>query len=365
MEQKHVSLEKKDSILKSLAIAGFIAIIIILAWLSIQLVHLVPSAVTSLASLAEGVNQYQESLVSLDQDVQADPIVVTSNTSLITTGSDVTINWSEVNMDGSYVFSYECIDGVSISETSDLGERALDCDNNYNLGELNSITLDIESKKNRYADIPYTLAFLQTGDTNPRTTGTNVLTVINQDVDSTFLPAIDTNPLTNAETDTEPENTETTVSEPAPVLAATDPETPAVVTPEPTTIVEEFIYEVPVSDPAGTVDLTALYIGVGEFINGRFIESPIAVQNDGAIQFSVRNVGSKTSDTWTFSVDLPNGSTYRSSAQAALKPNERTVLTIGFPAGGDTPHTFVVDVDEDNDRRSNNNGFSRTVTLAE
>lgn len=353
MEQKHVSPEKKDSILKSLAIAGFIAIIVILAWLSIQLVQLVPNAVTSLASLADGVSQYQESLLDLEQDVV--PLVVTSDTTLINNGGDVTINWSDLEVDGSYIFSYDCIDGVSLAEQSQQGERILNCNTNYNLGTSNSITLTVESEKNRYADVAYNLAFLRTGDSTPRATGNNVVTVANQDIESQFAFAPDDSELTNDE-----------VVEPVPEPEPETPVEPIPVTPEPPVeVVEEFIYEVPVSDPDGTVDLSVLYVGVGEVVNGRFIPGPVSVQNDGAIQFSVRNVGTKTSEAWTFSVDMPNGSTFNSQGQDGLKPNERAVLTIGFAAGGDTPHAFVVDVDTNDDNRSSNDGFSRTVTLAE
>ena len=48
------SPEKKQSVLKTLAIIGFIGIIIFIAWASVQLVNVLPSAFSSLASLAEG-----------------------------------------------------------------------------------------------------------------------------------------------------------------------------------------------------------------------------------------------------------------------------------------------------------------------
>lgn len=95
METNNVSTQKKGSILNSLAIAGFIAIVLLLAWLSIQLVQLFPAAFTSLASLAEGVNQSADQLV--DEDNQMASLVLSSDTSLINNGEDVTINWSKAN----------------------------------------------------------------------------------------------------------------------------------------------------------------------------------------------------------------------------------------------------------------------------
>ena len=85
----------------------------------------------------------------------------------------------------------------------------------------------------------------------------------------------------------------------------------------------------------------------------------------GAIQFEVKNYGSKTSDTWEFEVSLPNGGTYSSDEQEPLKPNERAVLTIGFPTTDDSQHTFVVTIDESTDRNSLNDRFTQTVTFFE
>ena len=48
--------KKTSSIFKSLAIVGFGAIIILISWLSIQMVNLMPNAFNSLASLSNTLN---------------------------------------------------------------------------------------------------------------------------------------------------------------------------------------------------------------------------------------------------------------------------------------------------------------------
>lgn len=343
METNNVSPEKKDSIMKSLAIAGLLAFLLLVAWLAIQLVHIFPTAFNSLASLAEGVNQYQESII--DTEPKVNELTLSSNTSLLNTGEAVTVNWSKVNANGSYVFTYECTEGVAVEHTTVAGVRAIDCGTNYNVGDVTSLTLTIESEKNRYVDVPYNVAFLQTNDTTPRAYGTDTVTIVNTEINNQFAF-------------NEVEETETVGEE---VTESTTPTTP--LTPGEPTYKQEFVYTIPVSDPNGITDLGVTFVGVGEVVNRSFVETQIEAKEDGAIQFVVKNYGTKTSDEWTFSVSLPNGSTYESDEQEPLKPNERAVLTIGFPTGAELLHTFEVEVDEPTDRNRQNDSFERTVAF--
>lgn len=342
----NVSPEKKSSILNSMAIAGFVGAVLLLAWLSVQLVQLFPSAFSSLASLAEGVNQ---SAFDVAGDSDMESIVITGGASLVKTGESVTINWQTANRPGSYVFAYECIEGIAVAQVDAAVERQLACATNYNVGDVTSLSLVIASEKNRYTDVPYTISFLRTNDTQPRATGADTLTVINDSING-FV----TNPAP------EPVTPPVAVVEPAPVV----PAAPVVVTPAQPVFEQQFVYEIPTSNPNGTTDLATSFIAMGEVINNRFVQGPVSVRNAGAVQFEVKNIGTKTSTSWTYTVTLPTGSTYSSTAQVALKPNERAVLTIGFPAGASTPHTFVVQVKESTDRNSRNNTFSQRVTFA-
>jgi len=351
METNNVSPQKKSSVLNTLAITGFIGIVLVLAWLSIQLVQLFPNAITSLASLAEGVDQ---SAVDVDIEEALDSIIVTSNTSLVNTGETLTINWDTQNKRGSYVFAYNCSDGVAVSQVENAIERQLACATNYNVGDIEELTIAVESEKNRYTDVTYSIGFLATNDTEPRALGTDIVTIINEDIDG-FAFNTDSEELANEE-----------------VVIANEPvnpvsETPAVTTPvTPTPVFEqEFTYAIPTSNPNGFTDLATAYIAMGEVINNQFVPGIVAAANGGAIQFSIKNFGTKTSDNWTFSVALPNGASYESPEQKPLKPNERAVLTIGFPAGSDTRHTFKVEVDESSDRTSGNDTFSQRIIFAQ
>jgi len=350
METNNVSPEKKDSILKSLAIAGFIAVLLVVAWLAIQLVHIFPGAFNSVASLAESVNQNQETII--DTEVEMDTLTLMNNTSLLNTGESVVVEWSKVNANGSYTFAYDCIDGVALEQISETGVRPIACDTNYNVGDTSTLTLGIDSEKNRYADVPYTVSFLRTSDSEPSAIGSDTVTVVNTDINNQVaqLPEED-------ETDSESTDSEPTVSEPNPT-GTSNP------TPSTPSFTQEFTYAIPSSNPNGYTDLGATYVGVGAINNQSFVPGIVEVNDNGAIQFTVKNFGTKTSGNWTFSLELPNGGTYESPNQTALKPNERAVLTIGFPTGASNIHTFELSVDESTDRNSRNDSFSQTVGFA-
>lgn len=366
---------KKDSILKILAIAGFLGIIIFIAWTSIQLVSVVPSAFSSLASLAESVNDSDNTDEAEDTDEEAsapeilETLVVTSNTLLATAGEPVTINWNTARANGSYVFSYDCADGVAIDLVSETGLQSIQCENNYNLGSVDSATITIDSEKNRYTDIDYNISFLKTDDTQPRATGSAPLTVFNQNISAVMTQA-DNEQESEDNSDVPAPETETPASSTEPT-AEPEVEIPVTPTPSPTPVTTEFTqeytyaYEIPTSDPNGTTDLAARYLFVGEIVNNRFVPGAIAEQEAGAIQFEVKNIGTKTSKTWSFTLTLPGDKTYESSAQSPLKPNERAILTVGFSGAEVTSHTFDVTVDVAADRNQRNNDFSQRIQLVD
>lgn len=358
-----VSQNKKDSVLKSLAIAGFIGIIILIAWASIQLVGFVPGAFSSLASLAEGLRQAEQT-ASVDNKIT--PLTVTSNTILVKAGETVELSWNTTETPGSYTFSYNCTDGVAVDVNNIAGVRSIACDTNYNIGNTDSISLSVDSEKKRYTDVVYTIAFLGTEDTDPRALGTSSITVVNSEVQSIIIEdESDTSTIVTEEPEPENEPVVVEPTEPKPVTP-TPVETPEVVTkptPKPPVYEQEFVYTIPVSDPNGRTDLATKFLNIGNIVGKTFFSGVIKQDSNGAIQFEVKNLGTKTSDEWTFDLSMPNGGTYKSTKQIPLKPNERAVITIGFTTTNDTNHTFVVTVDEPTDNRTLNDKFSQAVTF--
>lgn len=345
-----VSQQKtRESILKSLAIAGFISIVILIAWASVQLVNLVPSAFSSLASLAESMNQYEKSEVMKDSEQQ--DLTVTSNTKLVNTKEVVNLSWSTTEVPGSYTFNYKCVDGVAVDLVDVTGIGAINCDTNYNIGNTNTLSLLINSEKQRFQDITYSISFLGTNDLTPRATGEATLTVMNSEIN---------------DIKDETEVAITDVVTPEEVAETTEPETttPTETVTKPTPVYEqEFVYTIPTSDPNGKTDLATKFVAFGTIVGNTFFTSSIKQEEKGAIQFEIKNYGTKTSTKWTYEINLPNGELYTSPEQAPLKPNERALITVGFPTTDKSTHNFKVTVTEKTDKNLTNNQFTRVATF--
>lgn len=342
---------KKVSFLKKIAILGLIGII---TWASIGLVSVAPAAFTSLASLASSLNDYKNNLDNNNDEL--DTLIVTSNKTIVPTSETFELSWSTVRKQGSYTFSYKCTDGVALDIVEADGNRGINCEQVYNIGNISTLKLKADSEKNRFSEIKYTIAFLGTNDTKPRASGEASLTIINSKIsDSTVAKTDDSKDSSNVGTAT---TTET--SKPQTV---TTPVAPTTTTKPAPTYTQEYVYTIPVSDPKGRVDLAARFINSGRIVGNTFFPEVIKQNDKGAIQFEVKNYGTKTSGTWTFSVTLPNGELYTSSNQTQLKPNERAVLTIGFATTNTSNHKFTVKVIEKSDRTTLNNQFTQSVSF--
>ena len=87
----------------------------------------------------------------------------------------------------------------------------------------------------------------------------------------------------------------------------------------------EYVYQIPTSNPNGIVDLETSYVGVGDSSG---LTDSLEKNDSGVLFFEVKNIGTKTSDDWRFTVSLPDNQTYTSERQLALKPNERATLAL-------------------------------------
>ena len=103
------------------------------------------------------------------------------------------------------------------------------------------------------------------------------------------------------------------------------------------------------------------YLGLGIVdVNGTFIKTETITKDvAGALQFSVHNIGNKTSEDWTFSGVLPGDVEFASGEQNSLLPNERAVLTLKFKAVIDLgTESYEVSVDTNKDKNGANNTIS-------
>lgn len=162
-----------------------------------------------------------------------------------------------------------------------------------------------------------------------RTGDENVVVVTNDDGEQT--PADDTDETPAAVDDKDVSETDTAPE--TPVVADNKP-TPTTSTPKPAPVEYKTVvtYKQPVSDPKGYTDLHVAFVAVGTMTSGdRFVAAPHLEEDErSALQFKVKNIGTKTSAEWRFVAELPDGSTITSLPQKPLLPSETSTLTIAF-----------------------------------
>ncbi len=330
--------DNKTGLGKIFNIIILIGVIIFFAWSATQIVKLLPSAISSLASLADTVHNYKPEKYSIS---------VTSEKNTINSSEIVSVTWNN-KTSGTYTFSYECKDGIAVDISySDKEFSSIACDNAYDLGTIDQIKMKIDSEKNRFSEVIYTIAYFQKNDNSSSTSQTNTISIINQDVPDL---AIEESTSTSTDVVSNTENSSSTseiVTEEKLVTKPIKINKP--IPPDPV-----YVYEVPISNPNGITDLVLSKLNIGT----------ITKNVSGAIQFTVHNIGTKTSEDWTFAVTLPGNIEYVSSTQKPLKPNERAVLTIEFPAVTNTnPQAVTVNIKTKRDSNINNNYLEQTAII--
>ena len=341
--QTTTDTSSKDRVLKSLAVAGFVALIILIAWLGIQLVHVAPKAITSLASIADVVYNYE--------DIQID---IASNKAVANADESFGLSWHVPKTPGDFVFAYSCTDGIAIDvRTIGSDIKPVTCGDDVTLGSVSGVDVLVHSEKNRFTDIPYSISFVPTNTNITPVVATSTMTVVNAQIA----------PLANATTT--PDITPTPVVKPTPT--PTTPKPVVKPAPKPTKPVSKpvYTYAIPVSNPNGYTDLAVTLVKIGAISNGAFVTNGVIAQNqNGSLLFSIKNTGTKTSNTFTYTVTLPNGTTYTSGVQEALKPNERAQIALGFtPANLVGVKTFSVTVTNAGETNLANNSFTGSVVI--
>jgi len=343
--------QKKDSVTKTLAILGFVAVIILIVWLAVKVVALIPGAFSSLASIADSV---------YNRSTDAELIVTTEN-SVINDGESFTISWSKLPGNGSYSFAYKCAEGVSFDlRVSNSVIQPITCNTFVNVEKNTEVQVIINTEKQRFTDVEYAIAYNQEG-VEPITTS-SIITVVNATIPTTAVAVTDTDAGATPPTPS--------VSTPTPAPAtpggATNPThsiTPIAGEPR---MVKHYIWQIPESDPKGNIDLKASHIAFGIMKNGIFYSRPELEEGvPGVVQFEIKNIGTKTADRWSYEVELPGGGNYMSGNQKALKPNERVVLTLSFDGLDKGREEYSVDVTARGDVNNKNNDFEQTVRVVD
>lgn len=336
------SKKKNGYFLKLLLI---LILITVITWSSIKLVNIAPAAFSSLASIANNLLKEKAEIYNSEIPEEINFTVSNSQNS-ITTGGVVELTWDEITQSGSFTFLYPCVEGVALTIKTDDEDKNIDCESTYNIGNTTSLTLIATSEKNHLVNVVYTIDFFGITGNEPRFSDTGEFTITNDRLSA------------DTDSDTETDNTPEVAITESPTVPNTNTVTKPAPTDEP-----QYIYTIPVSDPDGRIDLGTRFLASGRIINDTFFAGEIKQNEPGAIQFEVKNYGTKTSNRWTFSITLPTGETYQSPTQTPLKPNERAVLAVSFDSGKKASHNFVVRVKDSEDATSLNNQFVTIVNF--
>lgn len=348
MQQTPQTPSNQERATKGLAVLGFLGLLIGLAWLIFIGVGYLPTLINNMATVIQSEATYELSTYPLEDSVSHN--------------STIGVEWNTVDANGTYEFSYSCVDGVTVEiRTAEQGIQDLACDTPYDVGTRTGVDLTVRSTSERFVDIPYTVSFV------PEDTAASAVDA--SDHIAVFNPAIS---ILGAEDETEPVATSTPSEEEreeddssVDEVTTEEPSSPAPSTPATTpTYVTQ--YTIPVSDPNGTTNLRLHYLGVGTLnSDNQFTpRAHLPTATTGAIRVAVTNNGTRTSDSWTYSTTLPNGQEYTSSRQAGLKPNETATLVLGFRTGDDDGmHPFAVSIDTDRDTNRNDDELRWSVEV--
>lgn len=283
---------------KVLAIVGFISTLVGGSWIVSGGVVSIPAHFAELASLAR----------SLESGKSGTDLVIKTKDTVVKSDEPFTISWNEGATDGVYHFRYDCGKDVTVILRNGDAEKGIPCTEAITLpATMHELSLRVTSEKNRLIDVPLILSVTDTQGTIIRK-GTIKMTVTNSDV--AFG---------------EPSKTKTV---PTPKHKASVPKSE---TPSYTTSQSITPSTYPQFESNGFVDLRVSTEGVGRISDQQFVYmASYDTHAENAIIIDVKNVGTKTSDTWELRTDLPTGTTYTSGVQSGLKPNEHVTFTIRF-----------------------------------
>ena len=344
-----VTQEKKDSVTKTLAIIGFISAILFAVYLAVQIVSFMPTAFSSLASIADSVYNYKEN----------QELTIATKNSVVNTGEAFTITWTKMNRPGTYAFSYTCTEGTSLDARDRSGDIvSVNCDTSLNLGDNTSVDVILTSEKKRFIDVPFTIVFVPKDKADESVRAQSKVTIVNASIPTSGV--IDTtNSQTTTPTGTDDNGATTVTSD-----NNNTTDNSGLVAGKPKTV-KKIIYALPQSDPNGEIDLQVTYIGVGTLTDTTFTRTAtIDKDTQGAFRFEVENIGTKTADVWSYKAKLPSGIDYDAGAQKPLKPAEKAMITIGFEGLTQTGlESFGVEVTAKDDVNAKNNSFTWVVEI--
>jgi hypothetical protein len=279
-------------------------------------IKLVPNAVTEVKDFFSSIFNRSKVTLSVDKDE-------------LKSGEPFTLSWDgSTRTNGSYIFSYPCIDGVNVETSVNQPFEKVTCDTQYYFSpSTNEIELTITTQEAHSTDIPVILSFLNNSDTDAKEIGDLTLTVINDTIEDTSGETATTTPVTPVV----PLKPAATSTPSTPKPATTTPvKTPA----QPSAYTGTVKSAHRVSNPNGTADLYVAIIATGYLNDNAVFVRSQTVRSDmrAAVKFIVTNVGDKNSGSWNFTASLPSRTnpTYTAINRPNLGPDDSIEYVLGF-----------------------------------
>ena len=275
----------------TIAIIGFIILIVIAVWGLVHGARLSGSWFTSLFN-------------------RSAPAITLTAPKSANSGTPFSISWKYTTSDkGMYAFLYQCKTGLQFQTPGPTGAmNNIPCGAAYSVSSTNS-TLSLTPFISGYAStsVPLSLIFI------PSATGTRAEGAATIAINSGAAPIT------------------------PPTITSQQPSLPS----EPSTPPVNDTVSAPVR--TGPADLLVQITAVGMIdpVTGEFVHRlPVSPNDMAAVQFDISNIGGRTTGTWYFTAQLPtqSGYLYTSLAQAPLAPDGHIENTLRFtqvaPNGG-------------------------------
>ncbi|HYF10544.1 MAG TPA: hypothetical protein VD967_02980 [Candidatus Paceibacterota bacterium] len=346
----------RDIAVKSLAVLGLLTILALGSFLTLTALSYVPKFVRSVGNFVASTTPEVTNTVATVKNAVKGSLGFASNKTALSTGSSVTLFWdkSSAEAGGSYALTYPCMSGVSVSYKG----TPLSCNVPFYLDQdAEEVTLTVESKKARNAEVPFALRFTKNGETRVGSTDTTVVAVTNAKIAGMgeAPPPAAPAPKKTASTYKPPVKKSVAVATPVynPVYSIVNSYVPGIpVTYTNTNLfypTNTLTYVPPAGPEWGQADLRPVILDMGILDTNRNIISTryMSRTSKAAIRFAVENIGTKTSHPWVFNAVLPTSPrfTYLPEFQPPLRPGERIEYTLSFDRVVNDENSIVITVD--------------------
>jgi hypothetical protein len=313
METQQVKTERtsmRDLFLRTVAVLGLIAILLLGAWGIIQLAFAVPSV---LGDFGANFSSFFSHPTTTNTATSTKEAVVVTVPGTAVSGSTLDVSWMHQNaasgMQYSYAISYACANGLSVKAPLPTGSfQAVPCNTLFNYVNA-SQHMNLVPAVTGGAGVPMAVTVVATKLSTGTVTASGTASV-------TIAPATGTKTTTTPTSTKKPTSTYTTPY--SSTYTSTTPSTKYY--------------------PAAT--RTKSLYGYGDLAVRFTSVAPSA--NTTVVNFVIENTGTNVIPAgWTFNADLPiNGSyTFGSQPQQALYPGDKIAYTLSF-AGANSATSY-------------------------